>query len=70
MKDSGIIGGSSGDVVLEMFIKAGEVQLMINEMAQGIVEGTGEELRGKMNGDEFALGVGVRVIMSHAAISL
>ena len=33
-KDSGIVDGSSGDIVLETFIKVGEVQLMINEMVQ------------------------------------
>jgi len=43
---------------------------MINEMVQGIFEGTGEDLLGKMNGNEFALGVGVRFVTSHAAISL
>jgi hypothetical protein len=56
-KDSGIVGGGSGDIVLKTFIKAGEVQLMINEMVQRIFEGTGENLLGKMNGNEFALSV-------------
>ena len=53
-KDYGIVGGGSGDV--ETFIKTGEIQLMINEMAQGIFEGAGENLLGKMNGNEFVLG--------------
>jgi hypothetical protein len=43
---------------------------MINEMVQGIFEGTGENLLGKVNENEFALGIRVRFATSHAAISL
>jgi hypothetical protein len=69
-QDFGIVGSSSGDVVLETFVKVGEVQLMINEMAQGVFESAGEDLLRKVNGNKFALGIGVRFVTSHAAISL
>jgi len=68
--DASGVGGGSGDIILETFIKAGEIQLMINEMVQGIFEGTGENLLGKVNGNDFALSVGVRFVTSQAATSL
>jgi len=35
---------------------------MINKVVQGIFEGAGKDLAGKMNGNEFALGVGGRFV--------
>lgn len=38
------IGGCSGNIILETGIKAGEIQLMVDEVVQGMLKGTREEL--------------------------
>jgi len=43
---------------------------VVDEVIQGVLEGAGQDLLGKVDGDELALGVRVGFVTGHDAISL
>lgn len=43
---------------------------MVDQVVQGVFEGAGQDLVGKVDGNELALGVRVGFVAGHAAISL
>ena len=68
-KNPGIVGRGAGLVVGKAGVEQGKVKLVVNEMVQGVLEGAGQDLLFKMDGDEFALAVRVRFVTGHDAIS-
>ena len=53
----GIVGCGAGRIIFEAFIEDGEIELMVDQVVQGILESAGQDLFGEMDGDELALGV-------------
>jgi hypothetical protein len=55
------VGGSAGEVVFIAGVEAAEVDLVINEVVEGVLEGAGQKLPLKINGDKARVGVNVLV---------
>ena len=69
-QDQGIGRSSSDDVVLTTFSKQGEIQLMINEMAHNVFTNSWQVLPDNMKRTKVFLRIGIKLVASHAAISL
>lgn len=69
-KNPGIIGFCASLIIAETGIEQREVKLVVDKVIQRIFEGAGKNLVGKVDGNELALGIGVRFVTGHDAISL
>jgi len=67
-ENPGIVCRGPGLVVAEAGVEQGQVKFVVDEVVEGELEGAGQNLLGKVDGDELSLGVGVRFVTRHAAI--
>ena len=65
LQQNGGIVGRGADVVGVAIIKEREIELVVDEVVEGIFEGAGKDLLVKGDGDELALAVVVRFVTSH-----
>ena len=64
-QDGGIIGGGAGIVIAVAGIEDGEVEFVIDQVVQRVLEGAGEDLLVKGDGNELALAVVVLFVACH-----
>ncbi len=64
-QDGGIIGGGAGIVVAVAVIEEGKIEFLVDQVVQRVLEGAGEDLLIKGDGDEFALAVVVLFVACH-----
>ena len=60
-----VVGGGAGIVVAVAGIEDGEVEFIIDQVVQRILEGAGQDLLVKGDGDELALAVVVFFVACH-----
>jgi hypothetical protein len=51
------VGGCAGEVVLVAGVEAGQVELVIDQVVQGVFEGAGQQLPFEIDGKEARAGV-------------
>ena len=67
-QDTGIIGRSTGFIVVEPGIKDGQVKFMIDEITEGVLEGAFLNLFIEEDGNELPLGVRVWFVFGQGSL--